>query len=197
MARTTKEEPQYPGVLGQPVVIQGPPEAAEFLGADHPDIKAAKDAEALRAAQELTAKLPLLLDHFGIDRNRPDHWKQLAFRLARAHVPGMQVVNAPKAGAPQTWGPVELAALYIEVERLTKQGATAMDACRVLMRLPEGVWRFPRSRDAKTLYRRYQESKNSSVVGALQLTANFPDLHQIFQETIIEAVAKRSMENSG
>lgn len=34
-----------------------------------------------------------------------------------------------------------------------------MDACRALGRLKDGTWRFPRSRDAKTLYRRYQEAK--------------------------------------
>lgn len=94
--------------------------------------------ETVRVSNELLGKLPLLLDHFGIPRSAPDMWQQLAFRLARNHVPGFQTVLPKKAGTPQDWGSLELAELYLEVGILTNQGMTAMDACRALVRLAKG-----------------------------------------------------------
>lgn len=180
---------QYSGPLTDPVVFCEAPLAAQILGVDHPDVAPLLQAETERVTQAVLDKLPLLLDHFGIPREASDKWLQLSYKLARAHVSGFQTVDPKKAGAPQEWGELELAALHIEVGILTKQGMTAMDACRALVRLPDGGWRFPRSRDAKTLYRRYQQAKKLPLS---VFVSNIPDaeIKQIVQESIVETVAE-------
>jgi len=179
----------YTGPLATPVVIGEPPLAAQILGPDHPDVAPLLKAETGRVSQAVMDKLPLLLDHFGIPREEPDKWLELACRLARAHVPGFRTVKPKKSGAPQEWGEIELAALHIEVEMLTKQGMTAKEACRALLRLPDGGWRFPRSRDEKTLYRRYQQAKKLSL-SVLASTIKDADLRRSIQESIIETAAE-------
>lgn len=181
--------PAYSGALDTPVVFADPPLAAQVLGADHPDVEPAILEESGRVTQELLGKLPLLLDHFGVSRSAPDKWLQLSYRLARAHVPGFQTVSPKKSGAPQDWGPLELSALYLEVQILTKRGMTAMDACRALVRLKDGTWRFPRSRDAKTLYRRYQEARKSLSTTMATLSPSGE-----MQEALDGAIQQRAAE---
>lgn len=182
----------YSGALATPVLYGDPPLAAQVLGVEHPDVEPLILEETVRVTNELLGKLPLLLDHFGISRSTPDMWQKLAFRMARAHVPGFQTVSPKKSGAPQDWGPLELAALHLEVQILTKRGMTAMDACRALLRLKDGAWRFPRSRDAKTLYRRYQEAKKSlsSIMATLSPSGEM-------QATIDGAIQQRAAEGWG
>lgn len=191
MAAKPSIKASYQGPLAIPVAMPKAPAAVHILGPDNPDVQAAIRIESDRITKELLGKLPLLLDHFAISRDASDCWYELAYRLARAHVPGFQTVAPSKVGAPQEWGELELTALHIEVEILTKQGMTAMDACRALVRLPDGSWRFPRSRDAKTLYRRYQQAKKLAIVIALRNT-KCPEIKQIIEESITETVAERS-----
>ncbi len=185
----SRQKTPYSGTLAEPVAFSEAPLAAQILGVDHPDVAPLLRAETERVTQAVLDKLPLLLDHFGIPREASDKWLQLSYKLARAHVSGFQTVAPKKSGAPQEWGELELAALHIEVEILTKQGMTAMGACRALVRLPDGGWRFPRSRDAKTLYRRYQQAKKLPLS---VFVSNIPDtgIKQIVQESIVETVAE-------
>lgn len=103
-------------------------------------------------------RLQLLLDVFGIPRHSESRWRDLAVSLAKEFVPGFRVVN--QSGAPRLWSPDALMALRIEVETMAREsGIKAMEACRRLLKNPDGTWRYPRCRSARSLYRRYQESK--------------------------------------
>lgn len=128
MDAKNKSAVTYSGSLAVPVVYSDPPMAAQILGVDHPDVQKAIHAESMRVTQELLDKLPLLIDHFAIAKDAPDKWMQLAFRMARAHVPGFQTVLPKKSGAPRDWMPLDLAALHFEVELLIKQGMKAKEA---------------------------------------------------------------------
>ena len=130
----SRQKTPYSGPLAAPVVFCEAPLAAQILGVDHPDVAPLLQAETERVTQAVLDKLPLLLDHFGIPCEASDKWLQLSYKLARAHVSGFQTVAPKKSGAPQEWGELELAALHIEVGILTKQGMTAMDACRASRR---------------------------------------------------------------
>lgn len=183
--------PAYSGALATPIVYGDPSLEAQILGEDDPVYEQELQVEAAKATKAMLAKLPLLLDHFEVSRSAPDKWMQLSYKLARAHVPGFQVNKTKKAGAPQDWGPLELASLHIEVERLAAEGMTAMDACRALVARPERAQRFPRSMAATTLYRRYQEAKTSIFVTAY---AHLPagDIKRALEDAIVEAVAEGS-----
>ena len=180
----------YSGALATPIVYGDPSLEAQILGEDDPIHEQEVQAEAAKATQALLAKLPLLLDHFGVSRSAPDKWMQLSYRLARAHVPGFQVSKTKKAGAPQDWGALELASLHIEVERMVvAEGVTAMDACRALVARPDRAQRFHRSMAATTLYRRYQEAKTSIFIKAY---AHLPagEIKQVLEDAIVEAAAE-------
>lgn len=193
MAESKPNKPLYDGPLGTPVQMEVPA-VAQILGLDHPDVKEALHKEIERATYEILDKLPMLLDHYSIPRESKDRWLQLSYRLARVHVPGMQTTQRKRAGAPKDWGPVELAALNVEVNLLVKQGVTAMDACRALLQLPDGSWRFPRARDAKTLYRRYQDSKRIPLVVAMRKIED-PAIRRIIEESIAETAAEGRSES--
>ena len=64
-----------------------------------------------------------------------------------------------------------------------------MDACRALVRLKDGTWRFPRSRDAKTLYRRYQQAKKSLSATMATLSPSGE-----IQDVINAAIKQRAAE---
>lgn len=108
--------------------------------------------------QRQNQKLDLLLAHYLIPRTGPDHWKRLALALASDYVPGFRVEKP--AGAKRKWGPNELGNLLRLVDRLVQSGMRAMDVCRQLAAAPDRQVGFPKSRNARTIYRRYQEAKH-------------------------------------
>lgn len=59
----------------------------------------------LRISREWWAKVPLLFAHYELRVEDDDRWRQLAFVLAREHVPGMQVVDRPRPrkGPSRKW----------------------------------------------------------------------------------------------
>ncbi|MBV5337879.1 MAG: hypothetical protein J0653_08155 [Deltaproteobacteria bacterium] len=154
--------------------MQKAPAVAQILGVDHPSVQPLIRKESERIAALVLDKLPLLLDHFDIPRDSPDCWQRLAYRLARAYVPGLQTTPASTAGAPREWGPVELAALHDEVKVLVSQGMKEKEACHVLFKLPGSYKRFPRAQSSATIYRRYQEAKKSPLVVVMKSDPESP-----------------------
>ncbi|MCX7168627.1 MAG: hypothetical protein NTV11_20470 [Rhodocyclales bacterium] len=107
---------------------------------------------------EFNKRLGLLLEHYKIPRDTPDVWFHLAIRLLLFHVPEFSNFQEPP-GAPKRWTPERLALLRREVEELTDGGLGAMEACRRLLKNPDGTMRYQGCNAVSTLYRRYQESK--------------------------------------
>jgi hypothetical protein len=94
-------------------------------------------------------RLPLLLDHFGIDKNDPDHWEMLALALARSHVPGFQTVR--KGGAPNKNSVYLLCRLYRyfnrtkadRIQRISSRIPSDTDICLDLTKSDEFKRAFP------------------------------------------------------
>jgi len=187
MAENKANKPLYDGALATPVPMELPAVAA-ILGPRHPDVVEAMRKQNQAITDEIMAKFPMLFDHYKIPMESENSWAYLAFRLARTHVPGMQTVTRRRSGAPKDWGPVELTALNFEVGLLIKQGISTMEACRALLQLPDGTWRFPRVREAKTLYRRYQDSKRVPLVAAINKCED-PRVRQVFELVIAKMTA--------
>ena len=83
---------------------------------------------------EYDQKLPLLLDHFGIPREDPNRWQMLSLCLAIAHVPGFQVKAGRKSGRPREIPLKEEAERYARFCALRKQGHSARNAARLLIK---------------------------------------------------------------
>lgn len=183
----------FEGDLAEPLWCDRPT-IANVLEEDHPAVREAFHRETLRVTNDAVRKLELLVDHYQVERGNPYQWQILAFRMARQFIPGFQITARPVVGAPLDWGPVELAGLFLEVEALTKQGMSAMDACRTLLRAQDGSWRYPRCRSAKTIYRRYQQSKKSAYVRLMTEPEN--DLvRQLFRESVIESLSESATDS--
>ncbi len=192
MATEDRKFPPFPGDLTEPIRSR-PPAVVQLLDDDHPAVQEAMNSEAKRVAEEIRRKFDLLLTYYQVRKDSPDQWQELAFFLARQFIPGFRILPPVASGAPLDWGPLELADLYIEIEALTKQGMTAMDACRFLLRAQDGTWRYPRCRSAKTLYRRYQQSKNSAFVLAMTNQKD-ESVRQVFRESITETLNESRAE---
>ena len=99
MAR--KKSEHYSGALRTPINL------------DH--VVGLKDEE---VEKELIRKLPLLCDHYKIDRSLPieEVWGLLALRLAFAHVPGFQIARPKRKGRKRKWALAEARALVAAVD---------------------------------------------------------------------------------
>ena len=193
MPRNERKVGQFSGDLAVPIRTQVP-SFTYVLDESHPAVQEARAKETNRVCREVWRKMDLLMDHYGVDKEGSDKWEYLVYKMAKQFVPGFRITSSSKVGAPLDWGPLELLNLYIEVESLIKnKQMTAMDACRILMRTPEGEWRYPRCRDEKTLYRRYQQSKQSKFVRSL---SEEPDhvSGRILRESILETISESNLD---
>ena len=152
----------YSGQLKDPIVrasklelmLRGGPEQQERLGRE----------EDARIVAEQFGKLFLLLDHFKIPRRSHLRWFHLAFRLARQHVRGMEVVEGalpkkgPKGRRKGTPTDHELLIALTQVKLERKRGTA--DAIRTLRKRQPDVWhRF----SAKSLQHRYSKLRKELV----------------------------------
>jgi hypothetical protein len=169
-------KPTFSGALAEPIIVM-PTLLGRLFGEDSPPAQAFYGNQEDEVAELLSVKMLFLLDHYRIGRDDHDKWHRLAFALARDFVPGFSFVLPQPVGAPMTWGVLELAELFLDIESRVDEGQSAMDACRALLRNSDGGWRYPRCRSVKTLYRRYQEAKASQLV--------------IFMSTPVEGVPLR------
>ena len=193
MEKDDSKFPSFVGDLAEPIWCDRPAIACVF-DESHPAVAEACDKEYRRVTEEAVRKLDLLVDHYKVERGNPYQWQILAFRMAKQFIPGFRISARPSVGAPLDWGPIELAGLYLEVEALTKQGMSAMDACRVLLRAQDGSWRYPRCRSVKTIYRRYQQSKKSAYV--LLMTETKDDLlRQLWRESVAETISESATDS--
>jgi hypothetical protein len=127
-------------------MLRGSPEEQERIGRD----------EDLRLVEEQCGKLFLLLDHFGIPRTSRLRWFQLAFLLARQHVPGMSIVTDPKSrtGPKGKWKQTPLDAeliLAVTKVKLERRRGDA-DAIRILRKRHPNVWGRFEERSLRTRY---------------------------------------------
>jgi hypothetical protein len=110
------------------------------------------------AARQAVEKMPLLLDHYGIDRKGSGCWYQLATMLAIEFVPGFQTTTSGRAEA---WSDVDLVALYYDVTELMQKNISlsATAACRIASRSTR--WK---GKAAGTLANRFGQAKNNPFV---------------------------------
>ena len=153
---------QYSGQLKERIVhatklelmLKGSPEEQQRLG----------EEENARILVQQVDKLFLLLDHFQIPHKSPLRWFHLAFRLAKQHVPGMEVIEGPppkrgpkgaRKGAPSQ---EELVLAVIQVKAERRRGTA--DAIQILRkRDPEKWGRF----SAKSLQNRFSKYRRELV----------------------------------
>jgi len=157
---------KYPGVLNEPVLVRG----------DDDGLSVAEQESAERELYEqLLARLEALYKHHNIDPCAPEAAAQLVFALAHTHVPGFSYVLEPKKGrgAPRKWRGVKGLGLLADVIVLTRNGATASNACRILATSAKYSSRY-KGETPKNLYRRYQEFKS--------LGENLGNLGRVFEQ---------------
>jgi hypothetical protein len=136
------------------LMLSGSPEEQTRLG---------READAQIVAEQF-GKLFLLLDHFKIPRKSHLRWFHLAFRLARQHVRGMEVVEGPhtkrgpkgtRNGTPSTH---ELLVALTQVELERRKGTA--DAIRILRKRHPDLWgRF----SEKSLQHRYSKLRKELI----------------------------------
>src|SRR4051812_4225165 len=127
---------RYTGQLAKPIAW---PASPTFWGAvtdkrvqkfRRDDEKHQREAERL-LTQQLSEKMKLLLEHFGIT----DHdLTQLAWALAFEHVPGFQAVPEQKStrGRKKEWDGVKLKALFDAVQEAKTKHLTDRQALKFL-----------------------------------------------------------------
>jgi hypothetical protein len=89
--RSPNRSPKYEGTLAEP--IYEPALVLGLLG----DRRLAKAQAQKRARLRIISKFPELFRCYRVNPYSSQRWLQLAFRLAVAHVPGMQIRDKPKA----------------------------------------------------------------------------------------------------
>ena len=148
----------YTGILAEPHVVAVP---------NRPLGPTEAEADAENRA-EIEKRFAALFDHYGIDRQSPSAGTQLAYALACAHVPGLQIKvpgeQEPQGrGRPARWGLKEMLQLYSAVKEKEKKGLSASAACIHLVK------REPYNDVTdRALYRRYQEAAKDSFIVAVK-----------------------------
>ena len=122
----TKPGPKYKGKLNKPLALL--PVWA------HPAIRSKGEIIDGRK-REIAERLYLLLRHHDIDPSEPDHWYQLAIRLAAVHVRGFQ---EEQRGNDPEWDYKRERQLYQNViEKLQPGRIFAEGACKLLQKSKE------------------------------------------------------------
>jgi len=107
--------------------------------------------------EQVAEKMALLLEHYMIDPSE-DCWWKLALKLAREHVPGLQISFRPKRGRKPTWKTGLGDELVRAVEDVkSRTGKLTKDAIAKLKAEPRGKWK---TYTAQSLGARYREAKH-------------------------------------
>ncbi|HEX4573049.1 MAG TPA: hypothetical protein VH184_21635 [Dongiaceae bacterium] len=129
-----------------------------------PVLGGAPSDEERRAAQrhnldQLALRLAALFKHYGIDPGSADADSVVVLRLAQDFVPGFEIRSIAKRerGRPKKWDVLRAARLLADVARLTKRGASAQNACRILATRRRFAARYGQE-NPDSLYARYKES---------------------------------------
>jgi len=127
-----KERPKFTGVLNQPIVESAfCKEVVEIYGPSATSEDADKRLLDLRIA-----KIPMLLDHYGIKGDDDGLWAKLSYALACDFVPGFQLARS--RGRPsKPWWEDEI--LFDKIHDIAKEpGRGISDAVRIAQkRYPE------------------------------------------------------------
>ena len=169
--------PKYPGKLGKklsaPKTIDTFPSDKQTL-----DFRLAISFEVAllewEYSTEIENRMALLFDHFEIPQPATGHeidsWRKMAFKLAINHVPGFQ---RNQLGRAQKWGRLQIAKLYVDVQRKMLEGKSERQACRHLA--VKEPWRsFVQSKvtnrgdevdnRAKALHRRFKKTQQEQHI---------------------------------
>jgi hypothetical protein len=126
--------------------------------------KSDKDAEEVfrkeneRIAREIGEKFDLLFEHYDLQRDNPNGWISLAYRLAADFIPGMriQVGKPPTAGRPKKWRGAESLKLVSVVQTINRERRRGVqDAIRTAKKRFPDLWN---EYDEATLKTRYYEA---------------------------------------
>ena len=148
--------PKYAGALAQPIYLN-PDDYKYSVGLgrplNDPDVVQKKMFE--MAKKQTFEKMQLLFKHYEIDSNDEQGWQVLAFRLARAHVPGLQIAFRPKPGRKPTWktGPGDELVRAVE-EVKSRTGKSITKAIAELLKEPK--WK---TYTAQSLAARFREAR--------------------------------------
>ena len=149
--------PKYAGALAQPIYLN-PDDYKYSVGLgrplNDPDVVQKKMFE--MAKKQTFEKMQLLFKHYEIDSNDEQGWQVLAFRLARAHVPGLQIAFRPKPGRKPTWKTGLGDELVRDVDDVKSRTGKRRGAIAELQKEPGGKWK---KYDPKSLAARYREAR--------------------------------------
>jgi hypothetical protein len=133
-----KQTASYSGELKKPIVL--PCRHCGFGEWLNPDQGRAEKEAWILAAQR--KKLGLLLKHFGISPTNEHVWAQLAFALAKEHVPGMQALDGPprkRGRRPKSSHSNRDLAIAVDMVNYERKRGVA-DAIRQLRKREPKVW---------------------------------------------------------
>jgi hypothetical protein len=159
MAKKFKHR-KYSGELNKPLEIDHDKWALWEHQAKGDPVKTMETDSRIEAEMTIKwqAKMRLLFDEFGIPKNAPDRWEQLAGALAYAHVPGF---SSNERGAPKKWHMFASATFVFAVERTRLNKAigknrpqiSTIDAIKTLIK-KDPRW----GKNATSLHKRYNEA---------------------------------------
>ena len=151
--------PKYTGVLAKPfpkIRALQPPFDGRL-----PSFNDFENVE-LHMANEVTRRLFLLLDHYGIDpRNSKSRWFFLAHALARIHVRAFRFEKDEKRGLKLEWKYRRELVLYAAVKLRVLDGLTVAEACRQLAKMTE--YRPMKASSLRTTFQRIKRENPSAI----------------------------------
>ena len=120
---------KYSGILNDPI-IELPAVGAALMGYTAEELER-------KISDQMRQRFDALFEHYGIDPIQPTAWHQLAFELAKDHVPGFQVLSEPKRG--RGGEPRQIFTdhdLCLDVLRYVAQGRNVTEASIFLVKKP-------------------------------------------------------------
>jgi len=160
---TKKGQPGFKALSAKTDPYKGPLAKRIRLDAPSDDTAAAAEDKEMRPALEALAKVPILMEFFGIDPNSENPWMMLSLALAVRHVPGFRFDAATKPPGRPRSHPSNDILLVFDVERKAAESDHSIkNVCRLLAKLDYYKTQMPAKDEAQrasSLRRRYNRAR--------------------------------------
>jgi hypothetical protein len=171
-----KKNHPYKGALAKPIRVQTPKKPVLSLLAEDSEWaeamrlhKIAVLENRLKARVEMLAKLPLLLEHYGLQNESNEmKWLSLVMKLAEDCVPGFKIEERKTIGRKKSWTDHELLKIYYAVRDKIEgksRKITVREACISLAK--QEPWKGKLT--AKALQHQYIAAAKSNIVKICEL----------------------------
>ncbi len=145
------------------------------------DIKLREEERENFVATERLKKLSLLLDYYGIDKNKENAWFELTYKLSVDYFLGFQLKELNNSGRKEEWNDFKLLKLYFEVNKkiAEKKSKDLSYSQRSICNSLSQEW----GSSGATLNNRYIKAKKSQLVKWASQIMNDDQLEQFLKLT--------------